>query len=198
MHNEVNAAVITVSDRSARGERADASGPAMVATLAARGIHATGPVVVPDAVDAIQAAVRQALAAGAQLVLLTGGTGIAPRDVTGAALAPLLDERIPGIEEALRARGLATGAPGAMLSRPVAGIIRDARALCIAGPGSRGGARDTAEIAADIAAHALAQLRGDGESGHQPPIATTPNTDARPSATPHDATTTTPNSGHEL
>lgn len=166
MRNEFRAAVITVSDRSAAGEREDASGPEMVAVLTGAGIAIAHRQVVADAVPQIRAAVTQAIHAGATLVLLTGGTGISERDVTGAALTGILDERIPGIEEELRRLGIAAGAPGALLSRPVAGLIRSARALCIAGPGSRGGARDTASLAVGIAPHALAQLRGDTNAGH--------------------------------
>lgn len=168
MTNEVHATVITVSDRSYRGERDDLSGPTMVHELSAADIDVASTIVVPDEIDEIRAAVITAVEAGSRLVLLTGGTGISPRDVTGIALQGLLDERIPGIEQAIRDRGIATGAPGALLSRPVAGIIRSARALCIAGPGSRGGARDTAQIAVQVAAHALAQLDGDSAHGHKP------------------------------
>lgn len=182
---QVRAAVITVSDRAFTGAREDRSGPAMVEVLAQAGCSSVATRVVPDEIPHIRAAVTEAVQAGANLVLLTGGTGIAPRDVTGDALADLLDARLPGIEAELIRQGIAAEAPGALLSRPVAGIVRAAAALCIAGPGSVGGARDTASLAVRIAEHALTQLRGNTNAGHPP---------ANDSTDPA-STTTTPATG---
>ncbi len=150
------AAVVTVSDRSARGERADASGPLLAGLLRELGLSVGDPVVVPDEVDAVQEAVRAA-AASYDLVVTTGGTGLSPRDVTPEAVAPLLDRQVPGIAEALRARN-AAAVPTAVLSRGVAGTI--GTTLVVTLPGSTGGVRDGIAVLAGVLDHALAQLRG--------------------------------------
>lgn len=150
------AAVVTVSDRSARGERADRSGPLLVELLRELGLSVDAPVVVPDEVTAVQAAVRAA-ASSYDLVVTTGGTGLSPRDVTPEATAPLLDRQVPGIAEALRQRN-AAAVPTAVLSRGVAGTI--GTTLVINLPGSTGGVRDGVAVLAPVLDHALAQLRG--------------------------------------
>lgn len=150
------AAVVTVSDRSARGERADASGPLLAGLLRELGLVVGDPVIVPDEVDAVQEAVRAA-AASYDLVVTTGGTGLSPRDVTPEAVAPLLDRQVPGIAEALRARN-AVAVPTAVLSRGVAGTI--GTTLVVTLPGSTGGVRDGIAVLAGVLDHALAQLRG--------------------------------------
>lgn len=150
------AAVVTVSDRSARGEREDTSGPLLTSLLRGLGLDATDPVVVPDEVTAVQAALREA-AAAYDLVVTTGGTGLSPRDVTPEATRPLLDRELPGVAEALRARG-AAAVPTAVLSRGLAGTI--GAVLVVNLPGSTGGVRDGVEVLAPVLDHALAQLRG--------------------------------------
>ncbi len=156
------ALVVTVSDRSSRGERADTSGPLLAGLLREAGLEVPEAVVVPDEVDAVQAALRDAVAAGHHLVVTTGGTGLSPRDVTPEATAPLLDRALPGIAEALRARG-AAAVPTAVLSRGLAGTI--GRVLVVNLPGSTGGVRDGAAVLVPVLAHALAQLRGEGDHG---------------------------------
>ena len=150
------AAVVTVSDRSARGERPDASGPLLAALLRELGLEVAEPVVVPDEVAAVQDAVRTA-AASYDLVVTTGGTGLSPRDVTPEATAPLLDRQVPGIAEALRGRN-AAAVPTAVLSRGLAGTI--GATLVINLPGSTGGVRDGIALLAGVLDHALTQLRG--------------------------------------
>lgn len=150
------AAVVTVSDRSARGERPDASGPLLAGLLRELGLSVADPVVVPDELEAVQEAVRTA-AASCDLVVTTGGTGLSPRDVTPEAVAPLLDRQVPGIAEALRARS-AAAVPTAVLSRGVAGTI--GTTLVVTLPGSTGGVRDGIAVLAGVLDHALAQLRG--------------------------------------
>jgi molybdenum cofactor synthesis domain-containing protein len=154
------ALVIVVSDRSARGERPDTGGPLLAGLLADLGLDVGDVVVVPDDVDAVQAALRAA--AAYDLVVTTGGTGLAPRDVTPEATGPLLDRRVPGLEEALRARGTAT-VPTAVLSRGLVGTL--GRTLVVNLPGSTGGVRDGVAVLAPVLEHALAQLAGGGDHG---------------------------------
>ena len=144
--------VITVSDRSAQGLRADTSGPLLAQLLGAQ----EPPVVVPDDASAIARAVQEA-ALTYDLVVTTGGTGVAPRDVTPDAVGPLLDKELPGIMEAIRADGRAQVATAA-LSRGVAGTLGSA--LVITLPGSTGGVRDGAKVVLELAQHVLDQLAG--------------------------------------
>ncbi len=155
------AGVVTVSDRSSRGERPDTSGPLLASLLRELGLSVGEPVVVPDEVDAVQEAVRAA-ACSYDLVVTTGGTGLSPRDVTPEATRPLLDREVPGIAEALRQRG-AAAVPTAVLSRGVAGTI--GATLVVNLPGSTGGVRDGVAVLAPVLEHALAQLRGGGDHG---------------------------------
>src|SRR5699024_9301594 len=101
----LRAAVITVSDRSAAGERADAAGPIAAASLREAGYDVAAPAVVPDGSAAVASAIRQALASGARLVITSGGTGIAPRDETPEGTRSAIDREIPGIGEELRRIG---------------------------------------------------------------------------------------------
>lgn len=155
------AGVVTVSDRSSRGERPDTSGPLLASLLRELGLSVGEPVVVPDEVDAVQEAVRAA-ACSYDLVVTTGGTGLSPRDVTPEATRPLLDREVPGIAEALRQRG-AAAVPTAVLSRGVAGTI--GATLVVNLPGSTGGVRDGVAVLAPVLEHALAQLSGGGDHG---------------------------------
>src|SRR5690606_15666528 len=93
--------VITVSDRSARGERADASGPRAVELLTEAGYEVTLSVI-PDGAASVSDAIRAAVASGARLILTSGGTGVGPRDETPEGTRPLLTKELPGIAEALR------------------------------------------------------------------------------------------------
>jgi len=152
-------AVVTVSDRSARGERPDASGPALAEAVEASGAQVVRREIVPDDPDAL-AALLAAICddAGAPgLVLTTGGTGLGPRDRTPEATSRVCDRLVPGIAETLRARSLAV-TPHAMLSRGVAGVRGGT--LIVNLPGSPGGARDGWVVVEPIAAHAVAQLGG--------------------------------------
>jgi molybdenum cofactor synthesis domain-containing protein len=155
----VRAQVITVSDRSARGEQEDTSGPLLADLLRELGLEAGEPVVVPDEAELITAALRVA-ATSYDLVVTTGGTGLSPRDVTPEATRPLLDREIPGIAEALRSRS-ADRVPTSVLSRGLVGTI--GRTLVVNLPGSTGGVRDGVAVLAPVLDHALAQLRGGGD-----------------------------------
>lgn len=151
------AAVITASNRSARGEREDTSGHLLARLLRDQGFQVDDPVVVPDDVPAIQAALRGALDSGADVVVTTGGTGVTPTDVTPEATRPLLDREIPGIAEAIRSASR-DKVPTAVLSRGLAGNI--GRTLVVNLPGSPGGVRDGAAVLGPIVGHVLDQLRG--------------------------------------
>lgn len=155
----MRAQVITVSDRSAGGEREDTSGPLLAGLLRELGLEVGEPVVVPDEIDLVAAALRVA-AASYDLVVTTGGTGLSPRDVTPEATRPLLDREIPGIAEALRSRS-ADRVPTSVLSRGLVGTI--GRTLVVNLPGSTGGVRDGVAVLAPVLEHALAQLRGGGD-----------------------------------
>ncbi len=151
------AAVITVSDRSHGGLRHDSSGPLLASLLAELGFEVGAPVVVPDEVDAVQAALRDAVAASYDVVVTTGGTGFAPRDITPEATRPLLERDAPGLVEALR-QYRRDEVPTTILSRAVAGTI-GATFVCNL-PGSTGGVRDGVAVLAPVVGHLVAQLRG--------------------------------------
>jgi molybdenum cofactor biosynthesis protein B len=157
----VNAAVLTVSDRVSRGEADDVSGDLLDGLLRADGYDVTRRVV-PDEADEIAAAIED-LAAGAALVLTTGGTGLAPRDVTPEATRTVLQREAPGIPEALRADSIAK-TPHGLLSRGVAGTI--GRTLVVNLPGSTGGCRDGYAVLRPALAHAVSLL-GDETTSHR-------------------------------
>lgn len=152
-------AVVTVSDRSARGDRPDASGPALAEAVEASGAQVVRRELVADDRAALATLLADVCdgpdAPG--VVLTTGGTGLGPRDRTPEATAEVCDRLVPGIAETLRARSLAV-TPHAMLSRGVAGVR--GRTLIVNLPGSPGGARDGWAVVEPIAAHAVAQLAG--------------------------------------
>ncbi|ROP42956.1 MogA/MoaB family molybdenum cofactor biosynthesis protein [Pseudokineococcus lusitanus] len=150
-------AVVVASTRAARGLYADETGPLLVEGLRAMGLAVGDAVVVEDG-DAVGEALRAALAAGADVVLTTGGTGLTPRDLTPEQTAPLLDRELPGLAEALRARGRETGVPTSSLSRGLAGTA--GRALVVNLPGSPGGCRDGLAVLAEVLPHALDQVAG--------------------------------------
>ena len=151
------ATLIIVSDRAARGERADETAPLLTELLATRSIHVgADPVVVPDERSGIRSAI-QAASRKSALVLTTGGTGIGPRDVTPEATRDVLEREIPGLPETMRAVSRAV-TPMADLSRALAGTL--GRSLVINLPGSPSGARECLQAILPQVVHALKLLGG--------------------------------------
>ncbi|NUT55799.1 MAG: MogA/MoaB family molybdenum cofactor biosynthesis protein [Thermoleophilia bacterium] len=149
----MRAAVLTVSDGVVAGTREDASGEILAALLAGDGYDVARRVV-PDEAGEIATAIAD-LAAEAAVVLTTGGTGVAPRDVTPEATRSVIDREAPGIAEAIRADSLAK-TPHALLSRGVAGV--HARTLVVNLPGSPGGCRDGYAVLRPALEHAVRLL----------------------------------------
>jgi molybdenum cofactor biosynthesis protein B len=153
--------VLTVSDRVAAGEREDRSGDALEELLLGDGYEVERRVV-PDEREQISEALRE-LTGSARLVLTTGGTGLAPRDVTPEATRGVLEREAPGIAEALRADSIAK-TPHGLLSRGAAGVVGSA--LVVNLPGSTGGCRDGFAVLRPALAHAL-ELLADAPTAHE-------------------------------
>ena len=158
----MRAAVLTVSDGVSSGERDDASGDLLAELLTNDGYDVERRIV-PDDREAIAGGIVE-LAEDAVLVLTTGGTGLAPRDVTPEATRDILDRAAPGIAEALRADSIAK-TPHGLLSRGVAGV-RD-RTLVVNLPGSPGGCRDGYAVLKPALRHALELLAGEQTAHRQ-------------------------------
>lgn len=153
----IKALVVTASNRAAAGVYEDKSGPVLAELLRSAGCAVDGPRVVPDG-DPVEAALRDALAAGYDVVVTTGGTGLTPGDLTPEMTRRVVEREIPGIAEALRAAGAAAGVPSAILSRGVAGVA--GRTLIVNLPGSAGGVRDGMAVLAPVLGHAVSQING--------------------------------------
>jgi molybdopterin adenylyltransferase len=160
---ELTAAVITVSDSCSRGERADRSGPAVAEVLTKHNFTIAGTATVPDE----QAAIREAILAAigrARLVVTTGGTGVAPRDVTPEATRAICERILEGVAERMRAEG-AKKTPLAALSRAVCGVR--GRSVILNLPGSPAGAVESLESVISLLPHALELLSG--KTQHESP-----------------------------
>ena len=160
---EMTAAVLTVSDSAAQGTRADASGPAVAAALQRKGFSVVATKIVADERDAIEAALIE-MSAVARLVATTGGTGLAPRDVTPEATRAVCDRVVEGLAERMRSEGVRV-TPLAALSRGVCGIR--GRGLILNLPGSPKGATESLAAVMDLLPHALEIL--DGKTRHPGP-----------------------------
>ncbi len=156
----ITVGIITVSDRGARGAYEDRSGPALKTFCKKQGWTATAQAVVPDEPALIQEKTR-GFADRCNLVLLTGGTGIAERDVTPEAVRAIATKELPGFGEVMRAKSFERF-PHAILSRSLAAVV--ARALVICLPGSPKGAVECLGFVSGAIPHALDLLRG--QPGH--------------------------------
>jgi molybdopterin adenylyltransferase len=158
--------VLTVSDRSSRGERADATGPALVEKIKEQDWQVLKVEIVPDDIRILQETLMKWVDSGdLDVILTTGGTGFSPRDVTPEATEAVIERRTPGLAEAMRSASLMV-TPHAMLSRAVAGIR--GRTLILNLPGSPKGAIENLEVVLAVLPHAV-QLLQEGpqaEAGH--------------------------------
>jgi molybdopterin adenylyltransferase len=144
--------IVTVSDRAAAGEYEDAGGPAVRAECESRGWQVLAEAIVPDDVARIQEAIRSFSAQGCQLVLTTGGTGIAVRDVTPEAIRGIMRVEVPGFGETMRAESFKI-TPNAILTRGLAAVVE--RSLVIALPGKPSGAVECLRFVAGAIPHAV-------------------------------------------
>ncbi len=159
----MRAAVVTVSDGVSAGVREDASGDVLAELLRDEGFDVERTVV-PDEVESIADAITTLADSGVSLVLTTGGTGFAPRDVTPEATRGVVDREAPGLAEAIRADALAR-TPHALLSRGIAGLRGAALVLNL--PGSPGGCRDGFEVVRPALQHGLELAAGDTATPHR-------------------------------
>jgi len=159
----MRAAILTVSDRCARGEAEDLGGLALREALQSQGVQVIASALVPDEMDLIEAELlRLSDGLGADVILTTGGTGLGPRDVTPEATEAVVEKSVPGIAEAIRARSL-PNTPTAVLSRATAGLR--GRTLIVNLPGSPQGAKEGLEILWPVVGHALEMIAGGGHPG---------------------------------
>jgi molybdenum cofactor synthesis domain-containing protein len=155
----IRAAVVTLSDKASAGLRADASGPLLCELLEGIGAVARGAVVIPDDQPTIERTLAELADSGEiDLILTTGGTGLAPRDRTPEATLAVADRLAPGFAEAMRAASLAV-TPHAMLSRAVAAVRK--RTLIINMPGSPKACREHFAVIAPVLDHAIETVRGE-------------------------------------
>lgn len=160
--------ILTVSDRSFRDERPDISGPALVEIIRENGWDVVETLIVPDEVDILcDTLILWADSGDIDVILTTGGTGFAPRDITPEATRSVIDKLAPGLTEAMRATSLQI-TPHAMLSRAVAGIR--GRVLIVNLPGSPKAACENLQVVLPVLGHAIQLLQedADAETGHIP------------------------------
>ena len=162
------AAVLTISDKGARGERVDTSGPALREMLAQAGYEVVGGAILPDERDQIAGALREYARKGIALVLTTGGTGFSPRDITPEATLDVIERETPGLAELMRAESMKI-TPRGCLSRGVAGILD--RTLIVNLPGCEKAARENLAAVLPALDHGLKMLMSEGSADCAAPVA---------------------------
>jgi molybdopterin adenylyltransferase len=174
-HAQISVGIITISDKASQGQRDDRGGPVIREMMEASGATIAEYLIVPDEQDQIAAALRRLVdERDLDLVVTTGGTGLAPRDVTPQATLDVVDYQVPGLAEAMRAASLAK-TPAAMLSRAIAGVRR--RTLIVNLPGSPKGVQECLDVILPAVPHAIATVRAE-VGDHQPPPADRAGTSA--------------------
>ena len=162
----IRVAVLTVSDKGARGERVDTAGPAVAEVVGRIGATVVETAVLPDEAASLSLQMRRWCDSGdVDLILTTGGTGLSQRDVTPEATLEVAERLVPGLAELMRARGLES-TPMAALSRAV--VVTRGSTLIVNLPGSERGARESLEAVLDLLPHAVELLQGD--AGEQHPV----------------------------
>jgi molybdenum cofactor biosynthesis protein MoaC len=154
---DLTAAVVVCSDTISAGHKEDKAGKAIISKLEDCNVKITEYVIIPDEIEDIQQKAKTYAEQGTDLVIYTGGTGLSGRDVTPEALLPILDRRIPGIEETIRAYGQER-MPFAMLSRSIAGTINNTLVLAL--PGSTNGAKESMDAIFPAVLHSFRILKG--------------------------------------
>lgn len=155
--NQINVGIVTVSDRASAGIYDDLGGPALASQVKQLGWNVQTEAIVPDEISRIQEAIQALAAQGCQVVLTTGGTGIAPRDQTPEAIRAIMRIELPGFGEIMRSESMKL-TPNAILSRSLAAIVD--RCLVIALPGKPAGAVDCLKFVAAAIPHAVKVAQG--------------------------------------
>jgi len=155
--NQISIGIVTVSDRASAGVYDDLGGPALASQVEQFGWNVQAEAIVPDEISRIQEAVQAFAVQGCQVILTTGGTGIAPRDQTPEAIRAIMRVELPGFGEIMRAESMKL-TPNAILSRSLAAIVD--RSLVIALPGKPAGAVDCLKFVATAIPHAVKVAQG--------------------------------------